>query len=146
MNTSCAILFLLKTKFGNFLTNIYNYIMNNYVSLLYFWWNFWQSLNFIDNWRLFSTLETALYSQESTLPLQLLDSATKKRVIESYHSLGLSMCSRLSRFLVKYIISNNWKFDIQFFFAPKFIEKSKDMSAICISPENLGNSEKKLFS
>ena len=45
-----------------------------------------------DNWRLFSTLETVLYSQESTLPLQLLDSATKKRVIESYHSLDAVFC------------------------------------------------------
>ena len=48
-----------------------------------------------DNWRLFSTLETVLYSQESTLPLQLLDSATKKRVIESYHSLDAVFCREI---------------------------------------------------
>merc|ERR1711936_1406612 len=51
--------------------------------------------DFEDNWRLFSTLETALYSQESTLPLQLLDSATKKRVIESYHSLDAVFCREI---------------------------------------------------
>jgi hypothetical protein len=51
--------------------------------------------DFEDNWRLFSTLETALYSQESTLPLQLLDSAAKKRVIESYHSLDAVFCREI---------------------------------------------------
>ena len=51
--------------------------------------------DFEDNWRLFSTLETALYSQESTLPLQLLDSAMKKRVIESYHSLDAVFCREI---------------------------------------------------
>jgi len=45
--------------------------------------------DFNDNWRLFSTLENALLSSSSghETPLQLLDSTTKKRVIESYHSL-----------------------------------------------------------
>jgi len=45
--------------------------------------------DFNDNWRLFSTLENALLSSSSghETPLQLLDSTSKKRVIESYHSL-----------------------------------------------------------
>ena len=51
--------------------------------------------DFEDNWRLFSTLETALLSHESTMPLQLLDSATKKRVIESYHSLDSVFCREI---------------------------------------------------
>ncbi len=51
--------------------------------------------DFEDNWRLFTTLETALMSYESTLPLQLLDCNTKKKVIESYHSLDSVFCREI---------------------------------------------------
>ena len=51
--------------------------------------------DFEDNWRLFTTLETSLLSHESTVPLQLLDSATRKRVIESYHFLDSIFCREI---------------------------------------------------
>ncbi len=51
-----------------------------------------------DNYRLFAMLETALLSSASTdslTPLQLVDAATKKRVIESYHSLDPIFCREI---------------------------------------------------
>merc|ERR1739848_846787 len=53
--------------------------------------------DFNDNWRLFSTLENTLLSSSSghETPLQLLDSPTKKRVVESYHSLDPGFCREI---------------------------------------------------
>ena len=55
--------------------------------------------DFNDNWRLFSTLENSMLSSttsyDHSAPLQLLDTATKKRVIESYHSLDSIFCREI---------------------------------------------------
>jgi len=53
--------------------------------------------DFNDNWRLFTNLENTLLSSPSghDSPLQLLDSTTKKRVMESYHSLDSAFCREI---------------------------------------------------
>ena len=60
--------------------------------------------DFEDNWRLFSMLENCFLvsassaeigSATSTAPLQLLDASTRKKVIESYHSLDSAFCREI---------------------------------------------------
>ena len=53
--------------------------------------------DFEDNWRLFSMLENCflMSSESNEAPLQLLDQSTRKRVIESYHSLDSSFCREI---------------------------------------------------
>lgn len=53
--------------------------------------------DFNDNWRLFTNLENTLLSSPSghSTPLQLLDTPTKRRVMESYHSLDSAFCREI---------------------------------------------------